>query len=698
MLRKGKKLISKLLFLAMCTSLVPTTIAFGEEKDNIQETITNVVQTTGAAASVNQSDFEFDGDTGTITKYIGSETEVVIPSEINGVEVKNIGDSAFSSSSNLSNCNSIKKITIPDSVTSIGNSAFKDCSSLTSITIPDNITSIKDNTFLRCSSLSNITIPENVVSIGNDAFHECKRLMSITIPNSVTSIGEDAFYCCQGLLSIKIPKNVRSIGRDPFWADRNLEKISVDESNTSYKSIDGVLYSKDGTEIIKYPEGKSGENYTIADGVKNIGSNTFCYAFALKNITIPNSVTSINKYGFFDCTSLKSVTIPDSVTNFGDYAFASCSNLKNITILGNITSVANNAFDECNNSIIFGVKNEETKQLLIKSGISDSRIKIGTDVTIPIIETTITLDNTDLNLNKGNTAILTATVLPSTTTNAAVTWESSDTSVAIVNANGEVTAVGAGNATITCTVSDGSGKSSMCNVTVNSLLDRKILNDEISYAQGVVNKLNDAISAAKAVADNSSATETDINNAAEALKQADESLAKELQSGILVVTSINMPSLTTTSGRVPTLPTTVDIVFSDGTTTSSAVTWNKVATEATTYMYAGGVGINGTLEAYNNELVYGYVIISLPVGQTETNSEIDLSLCAGISGSGIPLGTTKIFFKLNVDNQEDYNVIVRGNTAMYDAPNKQFAILVNGSDVNFNSFKFIPSDFIVTKI
>ena len=142
MLRKGKKLISKLLFLAMCTSLVPTTIAFGEEKDNIQETITNVVQTTGAAASVNQSDFEFDGDTGTITKYIGSETEVVIPSEINGVKVTSIGDWTFGYSNNL-----MRSITIPNSVTSIGNYAFAGCSSLTSITISNSVTSIGGHSF-----------------------------------------------------------------------------------------------------------------------------------------------------------------------------------------------------------------------------------------------------------------------------------------------------------------------------------------------------------------------------------------------------------------------------------------------------------------------------------------------------------------------------------------------------------------------
>lgn len=696
MLRKRKKLISKLLFLAMCTSLIPTTLAFAEEKDNAQEAIvTNVVQTTGAAANIDQSDFKFDESTGTITKYIGNENEVVIPSEINGVTVTSIGDGAFSSSSNLSNCNNITQITIPDSVTRIGNNAFSDCQNLENVVIPDSVISIGDYAFLRCNSLSSVTIPNSEVSIGNGAFEDCTGLLKIILPNSKVSIGDSAFSDCTSLQSVNIPDNIVSIGEDAFWACSNLKEISVDDNNANYKSIDGVLYSKDGTELLEYPNGKADENYNIVDGVKTIGHNAFCYS-RLKSITIPNGVESIDENGFFGCTNLQSVTIPNGVTSIGRNAFAYCSNLTSVVVPSSVTSISNDSFTGCNDNIIFYVENEDIEQLLIQTGISSSRIKIGT--TIPVNDTTVTLNTTSLNLAEGETSTLTATVVSGVTTNAAVTWETSDPMVATVDQNGDVTGVGAGNATITCTADDGSGKSAECDVTVsNSILDRAALNNEISYAQGVVKRLNDAISTAKAVADDDNATEAEISNAAYALKQTDEELADILREGTLTISNVDGDYLTTVAGTVPTLPSTVDVTFSDGTTTSAAVTWDAAATDPATYTYAGGVEIKGTLKDYNNEPIYGYVEIDLAVGKAENNSEIDLSLCGTMVGTGIPSGTVKVFFRLNVDDQEDYNVTVRGNTAIYDSTNKQFSVLVKGSNTNFNSFKFIPSDFTVTK-
>lgn len=696
MLRKGKKLISKLLFLAMCTSLIPTTLAFAEEKDNAQEAIvTNVVQTTGAAVNIDQSDFKFDESTGTITKYIGNESEIVIPSEINGVYVTNIGDGAFSSSSNLSNCNNITKVTIPDSVTRIGNNAFLDCKNLENVVIPDSVTSIGNYAFLRCSSLSSVTIPDSEVNIGNGAFEDCTSLLKITLPNNKVSIGDSAFSDCTSLQSVNIPGNVATIGEDAFWACSSLKEISVGDNNANYKSIDGVLYSKDGTKLLEYPNGKTDENYAIVDGVKTIGYNAFCYS-RLKSIKIPSSVESIEENGFYDCTNLQSVTIPNGVTSIGRNAFASCSNLTSVAVPSSVTSISNDSFTGCNDSIIFYAENEDIEQLLIQTGISSSRIKIGT--TIPIDDTTVTLNTTSLNLTEGETSTLTATVISGVTTSAAVTWETSNPMVATVDQNGNVTGVGAGNAIITCTADDGSGKSAECDVTVtNPMLDRTALNNEISYAQGVSKRLNDAIATAKSVADDDNATEAEINNAAYTLKQKDEELANILREGTATISNVDGAYLTTVAGTVPTLPSTVDITFSDGTTTSSEVTWNAAATDPATYTYAGWTNIKGILKDYNNEPVYGYVRIDLEVGKDENNSEIDLSLCGTMMGTGIPVGTIKVFFSLNVNDQEDYTVTVRGKTAVYDETNKQFSVLVKGSNTDFNSFKFIPSDFTVTK-
>jgi sulfur carrier protein ThiS len=171
--------------------------------------------TTGAAVSVNESDFEFDTNTGTITGYNGSETEVAIPSEINGVNVKNIGNYAFY------NCSSLTSITIPNNVTSIGDYAFCNCGSLASITMPNSVKGIGNYAFYNCSNLTSITIPNNVTSIGNYAFCECGSLTSITIPNSVTGIGMYAFCDCGSLTTLTIENSVTSIGMYAFCDSEN---------------------------------------------------------------------------------------------------------------------------------------------------------------------------------------------------------------------------------------------------------------------------------------------------------------------------------------------------------------------------------------------------------------------------------------------------------------------------------------------
>lgn len=162
-----------------------------------------------------------------ITDYVGSATELAIPSEFGGYTVTSIGDSAFLL------CKSLTSITVPNTVTSINSSAFKSCTSLRSITIPDSVTSIGDDAFLNCTSLEGITIPNSVTSIGTDAFTFCSSLESITIPNSVTSIGSSAFAYCTSLTSVKIPDNAKSIGDFAFAYCSSLTSIKIPDSVTA---------------------------------------------------------------------------------------------------------------------------------------------------------------------------------------------------------------------------------------------------------------------------------------------------------------------------------------------------------------------------------------------------------------------------------------------------------------------------------
>ena len=223
---------------------------------------------------------------------------------------------------------------IPDSVTSIGNSAFCDCYSLTSITIPNSVTSIGWYTFSDCSSLTSITIPDSVTRIGYGAFENCSSLTSITIPNSVTSIGGRAFSGCSSLASITIPDGVTSIGGSAFSGCSSLTSITIPDSVTSIG--DHAFFGCKGLTSI-----------TIPDGVTSIGSYAFYGCKGLTSITIPVSVTSIGIHAFNDCSSLTSITIPDSVTSIGDSAFKRCGSLTSVAIPDSVTSIGWSAFSGC---------------------------------------------------------------------------------------------------------------------------------------------------------------------------------------------------------------------------------------------------------------------------------------------------------------------------------------------------------------
>ena len=232
-------------------------------------------------------------------------------------------------------------------VTSIGDKAFYGCTGLTSITIPDSVTSIGGQAFAYCSGLTSVTIPDSVTSIGGYAFYDCSGLTSITLPNSVTSIGTAAFYGCSGLTSITLPNSVTSIGYGAFVFCSSLSAISVAAGNTSYKSIDGVLYSYDGTVLIAYPAGKTDTSFAIPDGVTSIGDNVFYGCSGLTSITLPNSVTSIGISAFCYCSGLTSITLPNSVTSIGNGAFVGCTKLTSIVIPDSVTNIGTSVFKNC---------------------------------------------------------------------------------------------------------------------------------------------------------------------------------------------------------------------------------------------------------------------------------------------------------------------------------------------------------------
>jgi len=245
----------------------------------------------------------------TITGYTGAGGAVTIPTSVNGSPVVIVGN-GYPPVFGWGN-SSVTLITIPESVTSIGNSAFYGCTGLTTLTIPNSVTSIGNFAFYGCTGLTTLTIPNSVTSIGSHAFYECTSLTSIIIPNSVTSIGDFAFFGCTGLTSIIIPNSVTSIGGGAF------------EDCTGLTTL------------------------TILNGVTSIGGGAFQGCTGLTSIIIPNSVTSIGGFSFKGCTGLTSIIIPNSVTSIGDWAFQGCTSLTSIIIPNSVTSIGDNAFSGC---------------------------------------------------------------------------------------------------------------------------------------------------------------------------------------------------------------------------------------------------------------------------------------------------------------------------------------------------------------
>lgn len=186
-----------------------------------------------------------------------------------------------------------------------------------------------------------------VTVIGPHAFENCTDLTSVTIPESVTVIMDYAFRNCTSLTSITIHKSVTKIDHSAFERSSELQSITVAADNPCYTSLDGVLFNKDKTTLLLYPEGKQGA-YTIPNHVKTIGRSAFSNCKKLTSVTIPNSVTEIGASAFMSCWGLTSVTIPNSVTEITGYSFWGCWKLVSVTIPESVTSIGSYAFDGCN--------------------------------------------------------------------------------------------------------------------------------------------------------------------------------------------------------------------------------------------------------------------------------------------------------------------------------------------------------------
>lgn len=288
-------------------------------------------------------------------------------------------------------CSSLTEVNLPSSVKQIGEYAFRECSKLAKVKLSDNIITISEGAFNKCPALTEINIPSSLETLGDNAFNGCTALEEIALNNGIQTLGAQLFYGCTSLRTIKIPASVSKFGKDMFVGCTSLNELQIDESNPTYASVDGVLYSKDLKTLILYMPGREGSIFEIPEHVVRIEAYAFYGNEGIKSIVIGNSVREIGEYAFTNalitdvtfnadmneipartfqnCAKLTSISfgenvtkigdyalsgtgftefvIPEQITEIGKYSFCKMLNLKELNIPSNIKIVSEASFHGC---------------------------------------------------------------------------------------------------------------------------------------------------------------------------------------------------------------------------------------------------------------------------------------------------------------------------------------------------------------
>lgn len=273
-----------------------------------------------------------------IMGYSGSDTQIVIPQEINGYPVTGIGEYAFCYDIELKPDNSeslheVTAIKIPDTVASIGQGAFQCCYMLAEMEIPDSVEYLGSNAFRYCENLVEVQLSQNLTLVEEGLFDSCFSLASVELPDGIGSIGALAFYNCVSLESISIPDGVSYIGSNAF------------ESCASLRSIE------------------------MPSDLMMIDSFAFAYCARLTGIEIPGKVMSIGEAAFCGCLSLTEIEIPAGVETIGGYAFEGCESLGSAAIPPSVSSIGESAFDGCASGlVIYGAAGSSAESYANENG------------------------------------------------------------------------------------------------------------------------------------------------------------------------------------------------------------------------------------------------------------------------------------------------------------------------------------------
>lgn len=351
-----------------------STISQAEEVEGIVYTGTDSIVITdykGTASSLDLSEYFLDATEITIKDWAFAGTtltSITLPET-----VVSIGESAFDASSIqtitfspntqslalginvFKDCANLTSLDIPDCVTVIPNGLCYDCASLLSVSLPDNCISIGESAFYNCTTLASVSIPASCTSISRSAFCNCKQLQSVTFEESKNSertliLGSRVFNNCEALTTITIPEGCTNIPADAFWSCDSLRSITLPESCTSI-SNNVFAYCRSLSQI----NSSNAQEAILPQNCTSIGSTAFQECTSLKNIEIPVACTSIGDEAFAGCTGLNQVVFENADTAIGDNAFPTTRKAPNMVIycinVGSVTIYADNAGISCESSV-----------------------------------------------------------------------------------------------------------------------------------------------------------------------------------------------------------------------------------------------------------------------------------------------------------------------------------------------------------
>ncbi len=305
---------------------------------------------------------------------VGLET-VSVPASVSA-----IGDRAFAG------CTGLSTVSLPGALTALGSEVFSGCSALTEISIPYTVTSIGDGAFEGCSALAGISFPSSLTSIGDGAFSGCCSLSSVTIPGGVTTVG-NAFAGCTGLANVVLSEGVTSIEAGAFAGCSALAGISFPSTLTSIG--DGAFSGCNALTEVTVPGGVTTigtafagctglTSVVLSEGVTSIEAGAFAGCASLAGISLPSTLTSIGDGAFSGCNALTEVTVPGGVTTIGN-AFAGCTGLTNVVLSDGVTAIGAYAFRDCTGLV--GITIPDTVTSIGEGAFSGCSAL--TDITLP---------------------------------------------------------------------------------------------------------------------------------------------------------------------------------------------------------------------------------------------------------------------------------------------------------------------------